>query len=105
LSAGRGASAESLGISPEVYAFYGILQRETGDSEENEDPVRLTALAEEVYETVKHEAVIDWTRKEDVQREMRRKIKRRLRITGVDSERLDEITTALIDLARAQMER
>jgi type I restriction enzyme R subunit len=45
-------------------------------------------------------AVIDWTTKEDVQREMRRRIKRRLRAADFPRERIEAAATEILDVAR-----
>ena len=48
--------------------------------------------------------MIDWTMKDDVQRQMRRQIKEILR-DKVDDERLEPLTLRLIDLARVRLRR
>jgi type I restriction enzyme R subunit len=50
-------------------------------------------------------AVIDWAHKDDVQREMRREIKRHLRAAGLADDRMEEMTARLMDLARARLAR
>lgn len=47
--------------------------------------------------------MIDWTRKDDVQREMRREIKRHLRAAGYADEQLEAVTAKLMDLARVRL--
>ena len=49
----------------------------------------------------RHRAVVDWQSNLEVQREMRRDIKRHLRDTGkYTEERLDELAGRIVDLAR-----
>jgi type I restriction enzyme R subunit len=57
-------------------------------------------LASQIEEDIRGLAVIDWTAKEDVQREMRRRIKRRLRAVGFASEDIEAATTEILDVAR-----
>lgn len=104
LKRGQGKSAEDLGVSQDVYAFYGLLESETEGMKvaEESTPYGKKDLAESVVEILKEEAVIDWINKEDIQREMRRKVKRQLRISGVAPEMLEELTTSILDLAKVR---
>jgi len=65
---------------------------------EVDEPAR--ELASQIEEDIRSLAVIDWTTKEDVQREMRRRIKRRLRGIGFTSEVTEVATTEILDVAR-----
>jgi type I restriction enzyme R subunit len=56
-----------------------------------------------ILKTLEELAVIDWTQKDDVQREMRRQIKRHLRATGYEADRIEALTAQLMDLARARL--
>jgi type I restriction enzyme, R subunit len=49
--------------------------------------------------------VVDWQRKEDVQRQMRRAIKGRLRALGMDVEKIEAVTAKVMDVARARLAR
>lgn len=94
----------NLGLREEAVPFFGVLRREfaTGDTEEASDEM-LAALADAVLSVLEREAVIDWRRKEDVQREMRRQVKRELRLRGVKSSHLESLVTAVMDLARVRL--
>jgi type I restriction enzyme R subunit len=63
------------------------------------------ALASDILTALEDLTVIDWTRKDDIQREMRRRIKRHLRASGCSGERLEAVTAKLMDLARARLAR
>jgi len=65
---------------------------------EVDEPVR--ELAGQIEEDIKNLAVIDWTMKEDIQREMRRRIKRRLRAAGFAQCQVEAATTEILDVAR-----
>ncbi len=104
---GQKQSAESLGLDEGSYAVYGLLTHLLGeDNRDGEVPSqKSTDLASAIYDTLKHEAVIDWTNKEDTQREMRRKVKRQLRLADCTADKIDELTTAIMDLARVRLSK
>jgi type I restriction enzyme, R subunit len=54
---------------------------------------------------LKQEGVIDWQHKEDVQRQMRRAIKERLRTLGVTPDNIEAVTAKIMDVARARLKR
>lgn len=105
LAKGPAETAETLGMTETAFAYFGLLNRELEQSLSgngtNREATRV--LAEQVVNTLEREAVIDWTRKEDVQREMRRKVKRELRLAGWPDEGLEAATSAAMDLARARL--
>jgi type I restriction enzyme R subunit len=105
LRKGQGQNAESMGLDEDSYAVYGLLCQHLLSSKNKDDEVdgKLTDLAESLFETLQREAVIDWTSKEDTQREMRRKIKRELRLADCPSGKIEELTTAIMDLARVRL--
>ena len=49
--------------------------------------------------------VVDWQHKEDVQRQMRRAIKERLRSVGMDAGKIEAVTAKVMDVARARLAR
>jgi type I restriction enzyme R subunit len=49
--------------------------------------------------------VVDWQHKEDVQRQMRRAIKDRLRTIGLDAASIEAVTAKVMDVARARLAR
>ena len=65
----------------------------------------LKKVAREVEGVVsKHKVVIDWQSNQDVQREMRRDIKRKLRPTGHYTEdELDELANRIVEMARRRL--
>ncbi|CAM3556696.1 type I restriction endonuclease subunit R [Deinococcus frigens] len=80
-------------LSADAEAVYGQLSLQ-GVADET--------LAGTLEETIKKLTVVDWSHKEDVQREMRRQIKRELRAAGVSAEVLEGLTAAIVDVARAR---
>jgi type I restriction enzyme R subunit len=102
--------AESMGLTPVSFALYELLLQDTSEmslkvAEERtpyhaivDEPKReLASLLEEQLRAL---AVVDWRTKDDVQREMRRQVKRQLRASGFDSAQIESLTSAVIDIAR-----
>lgn len=108
--------AAEHGLTPVSFAVYGLLAGETagassgGVADESEPYVtefdeRLKSVAREIDEAIQeHRAVIDWHENLDVQREMRRDIKRLLRATGRYAEDdLDELVRQVVEVARRRL--
>ena len=106
--------AAEHGLSPVSFAIYELLDGQpdatgaTGEIREEQAPYR-TRFDEETKDIARtveglldrHRAVVDWQSNLEVQREMRRDIKRHLRDTGkYTEERLDELAGRIVDLAR-----
>ncbi|WP_280770075.1 type I restriction endonuclease subunit R [Salipaludibacillus daqingensis] len=85
---------EEHGFTREQYPFFQMLEHELPD-EENEDLKDFTFI---VTGIVQSKAVIEWTEKDDVKREMRSEIKKKLR-NKVDKKKLEAVTQQLMDLA------
>lgn len=65
-----------------------------------------TGAATDVAKTLEgYTAVVDWQHKEDVQRQMRRGIKERLRTLGMDAANIEAVTAKVMDVARARLAR
>lgn len=62
-------------------------------------------LAINILKALEDLTVIDWARKDDIQREMRRRIKRQLRASGFSADRIEAMTAKIMDLARARLAR
>lgn len=109
--------AESLGLSAEGLAFYNLLTEAYSDETDGAKPNQVAEHREKyggtsedrreltvrILKSLEELAVIDWTRKDDVQREMRRQIKRHLRASGYADEQLEAVTAKLMDLARVRL--
>ena len=98
----RETYARNLGFEdPREFAFFGLLNpfRKIlfSDSEENQ-----VAFTQEVVKIIKSNLVIDWAEKEDVQREIRKEIKRLLRNEGCPKEKRESLTLEILNLARNQ---
>ena len=86
----------TVGESSKVAVAEGQREYRTGLDEE------IKRVSEDVEKVIsRHQDVIDWQSNLDVQREMRRDIKRELRPTGdYTEEQLDELSNCIVELAR-----
>jgi type I restriction enzyme R subunit len=107
---GKDQTAAELGLSQTAHAVYGILHSAKAlavyePTASTYDPTskELASLIEEAIEA--QVKIVDWTQKEDVQREMRKQIKRRLAVAGVTGEKAEELAKAILDLVRARQGR
>ena len=101
--------AGNLGLSPTGFAIYGLL---LGDkplsvaepsapkygSKPDQSKVDLAAILEETVTT--HVGIVDWVSREDIQRDMRKLIKRQLRASQVEEAQLDPVAEQLVDLLK-----
>ena len=98
----RETFARSLGLSDaKEFSFYGLLHpfRETMFSDSDEGQV---ALTKQIIQAIKNKRVIDWAEREDIQKEMRREIKRLLRSNGCPEDQVEPLTREIVSLARIQ---
>ena len=96
----KGKAAEQLGLSETGHAIYGLLSgpEVLMASEPNE----VQDMASELEAAVQpHVGIIDWQIKDDVQREMRRQLKRKLR-GKVPTERLELVAASIVALMKAR---
>jgi type I restriction enzyme R subunit len=96
----RDSFARSIGLENiEELSFYGLLlpfqKSMFSDSEEEH-----VAFTKKIIQAIKEKRVIDWTEKEDIQREMRREVKRLLRAKGCEEDHVESLTREIINLAR-----
>jgi type I restriction enzyme R subunit len=103
IKGGQAEDAASLGIQKDAFPFYGLLRKHIADATDDATKAKLAELSDAVVDALKQEAVIDWAQKEDVQREMRRKVKRQLRLADFPTEDIEAVTTAVMDLARVRL--
>ncbi|MCP3137786.1 type I restriction endonuclease subunit R [Pyxidicoccus xibeiensis] len=102
--------AQKAGLNELAFAIYGVLNEgaipQAGEPEPvyNEARKDLASLIQEALEP--GTAIIDWATKEDVQREMRQRIKKQLRAARFgDAEEVEAATARIMDLARARRGR
>lgn len=101
---GLTTEAEKWGLTKEEYSFFQMLQKELPDEEyDNETLKDLTQILVEDVSSLAH--VVEWTEKEDVQREMRKRIKRQLRLSKCPLDKLDSLPQKILDLAKVHFRR
>ncbi len=93
--------ASSLGLSETQFAFHESIRKELGALKASE----LKKLSIEIVDELDKLAVVDWIQKGDIQRRMRRRIKRKLREIECPAESIESLTLNLVDLARERMRR
>ncbi|MDB4946676.1 MAG: type site-specific deoxyribonuclease, HsdR family [Labilithrix sp.] len=106
--AGQADVAKKLGLTEAAFAIYGLLQpgaplplaESTGTAYVKADPAKV-ALASVLEEALAPQtAIVDWQRKEEVQKEMRKRIKRQLRAAHFEEGSLDPTAESIVDLLK-----
>jgi len=98
----RAGEAERLGLSETGLAILGLLRPRDEHVADDADPA-LVELAGLLEEGLAGEVeIVDWQHKDDVQREMRRRIKRQLRAAHYAEDRLDPLASQIVDLLKAR---
>ncbi len=105
---GHADVAGKLGLTETGFAIYGLLRggepMPLGEakgkpySKPDEAKTALASVLEEQLEP--HVSIVDWAQKDDVQREMRRLIKRQLRAASVPTDRIDATAESIVDLMK-----
>jgi len=98
---GRGSEAEAVGLSSTGFAIYGLLRdsaRPSYGAKVDESKVALAGALEDTLEP--HVGIVDWVHKDDVQREMRRLIKRQLKAARLDDARAERLAEELVELMK-----
>ncbi len=95
---GHADAAEKLGLTETGFAIYGLLRAGEPMRKDDEAKTALASVLEEQLEP--HVTIVDWTTKDDVQREMRRLIKRQLRAASVPADRIDASAESIVDLMK-----
>lgn len=101
LREGAANDAEHMGLSENEHAFYGLL----ATAGAGQSPESRANIAKQLVQTLSDGLVLDWVQKEDVQREMRRRLKRELRMADWPDETIEALVTRTMDLARTRMAR
>ena len=99
----RDTYSKSLGFkNVGEFSFYGLLLpfRKSMFSDSEGDHV---AFTKNIIQSIKEKRVIDWTEKEDIQREMRREVKRLLRSKGFQEDHIEPLTRETLNLARIHL--
>ncbi len=110
---GHAEAAEQVGLSETGFAIYGLLvgpkpshaaERKGAPFGKLDDAKKeLASLLEEQLEP--QVGIVDWVRKDDVQREMRKRIKRQLRAAGLGDEKIEATAEGIVDLLKRRRAR
>ena len=109
---GRNEAAEAIGLSPTGLAIYGLItptpppraaEGSPTYGQPDEAKVTLASLLEEQLEP--HVVIVDWQAKDDVQREMRRTIRRQLKAAAVAADRVDALAESIVELMKRRRPR
>jgi type I restriction enzyme R subunit len=110
---GHAQAAQNVGLSETGFAIYGVLLEPkpmklaeppgTPYVKVDEAKKELASLLEEQLEA--QVTIVDWTKKDDVQREMRKRIKRQLRAASFKDEKIDPMAETIVDLLKRRRGR
>ena len=101
--------AQDIGLDARGFAIYGLLERQRpGKTKEktatydvaNRD---LASLIDEAI--MPFTDLVDWQQKDDLQRQMRSRIKRQLRAGGIDADTVESLAADIVDLAKVRSDR
>lgn len=107
---GHATAAERLGLTETGFAIYGLLGGAKGTGTRAAEPrapyggksedatKELASILEEQLEP--QTTIVDWANKDDVQREMRRLIKRQLRAASYPADKIDAVAESIVDLLK-----
>ena len=100
--------AEEMALKPRGFAIYGLLERQRPMAVGENPPAYSEANRE--LASILDDAVtpftelVDWWQKEDLQRQMRSRIKRQLRASGMAAEAVEALAAEIVDLAKVRSE-
>ena len=103
---GEQAKAQDMGLEARGFAIYGLLEKQRPMAAREDSPAYDEAnrdLASLVDEAVApFTELVDWWQKDDVQRQMRSKIKRQLRASGIAGDAVENLAADIVDLAKVR---
>ena len=102
---GEQSQAGGMELDARGFAIYGLLEkqrpRKVKDTTATYDAAnRDLASADRREAVTPFTELVDWQQKDDVQREMRSRIKRQLRAGGIEDETVESLATDIVDLAK-----
>ena len=106
---GEQSQAEEMELDARGFAIYGLLEkqrpRRVKDRTATYDAANrdLASLLDEAVTPFTD--LVDWEQKDDVQRQMRSRIKRQLRAGGIEDDVVESLATDIVDLAKVRTDR
>lgn len=99
----RESYAKSLGLTDtKELAFYGLFNQFKEDLFHKSDKEQV-AFTKEIIQIIKNKQVIDWIEKEDIKREMRSLIRRKLKAKGCPRDEIEPLIYGIMSLASNQL--
>ena len=106
---GEQDKAQDIGLAARGFAIYGLLERQrllaVRDKKATYGAANrdLALLLDEAVTPFTE--LVDWEKKDDVQRQMRSRIKRQLRASGIASDAVESLAAEIVDLAKVRADR
>ena len=106
---GEQVHARDIGLDARGFAIYGLLEQRRPMAARGEAAVHnvanrdLASLIDD--EIAPFTELVDWWQKEDVQRQMRSKIKRQLRASGMATDAIESLAADIVDLAKVRTDQ
>ena len=106
---GEQAHARDIGLDARGFAIYGLLEQRRPLAA-REDAAVYNAANRDLASLIDEEVapfteLVDWWQKDDVQRQMRSKIKRQLRASGMATDAIESLAADIVDLAKVRTDR
>ena len=106
---GEQTRAQDIGLDSRGFAIYGLLE-EQRPMPVREDAAPYNAANRDLASLIDEEVapfteLVDWWQKDDLQRQMRSKIKRQLRTSGIEADAVESLAADIVDLAKVRTDR
>ena len=106
---GEQTRAQDIGLDARGFAIYGLLE-EQRPMPVREDAAPYSAANRDLASLIDEEVapfteLVDWWQKDDLQRQMRSRIKRQLRASGVEVDAVESLAANIVDLAKVRTDR
>ena len=106
---GEQTRAQDIGLDSRGFAIYGLLE-EQRPMPVREDAAPYNAANRDLASLIDEEVapiteLVDWWQKDDLQRQMRSKIKRQLRASGIEADAVESLAANIVDLAKVRTDR
>ena len=106
---GEQAKAHDIGLGARGFAIYGLLEQRRPMAA-REDAALYNAANRDLASLIDDAVapfteLVDWWQKDDVQRQMRSKIKRQLRASGMANDAVESLAADIVDLAKVRTDR
>ena len=106
---GEQTRAQDIGLDSRGFAIYGLLE-EQRPMPVREDAAPYSAANRDLASLIDEEVapfteLVDWWQKDDLQRQMRSRIKRQLRASGIEADAVESLAADIVDLAKVRTDR